>query len=423
MQEHNSPVEMTILSTDIAMLADTNPEGHVAGMRDFWNHAQKVAGGKISRVRLVIATTETLGFRSDQGISKKIDGSSNETQEHGECTQETKYPDARDECIQAIHDAIDDLEMDAATSDESQVSATVDFTLTMIKPTLLGYQELSRSLLRNSLYGHDANHHLSFDLPETQDGTQCCVSFDASFQTFPYAVDSAQASLLRDELRALTTTPLKMVQMVPLTSVDASLFHGVPLKLRSGMTSGGFDEFHEMDTLVRVLFRLLQDREQAILLEAPSLQQFFLLMAQEFPSSTQQSPQTGLLFRYANVNQYLAEATQARPNDRDEEMTEEYSVYVEEALTTLHCDSFNPLFHAAQSQMKEKSTMHVSASNKTKQAISLEMSHGATPMETEDDAWKDSSDPEATLEESSPAEDGGLNLMEEDDDVFIPFYD
>lgn len=143
--------------------------------------------------------------------------------------------------------------------------------------------------------------------------------------------------------------------MVPLSSVDAGLLYGVPLMLRSGVT-GNFDQFQEMEILSRVLFRHLQERDLAILLRSTAScpngqrhEQLFLLMAQEFPQTTKQPPQTGLLFRYAQADQLLAEATPTRPCPAlQDELGLQYSEYVEESLNTLDCDSFNPLLRASQ---------------------------------------------------------------------------
>jgi hypothetical protein len=144
------------------------------------------------------------------------------------------------------------------------------------------------------------------------------------------------------------------VQCVPLCSIDAGLLYGVPLSLHSGLEDS-IDQYKEMEVLTRVLLRLLQERELGLLLCATKTKKMsstsdtsrshdhmLLLMAKEFPPTTM--PQTGLLFRYAHANQLLTDAIAAHPCPAlEQEIGCQYTQYVERALGTLDCDSFNPL--------------------------------------------------------------------------------
>jgi hypothetical protein len=357
----SAPLEVTILSTDVALFADTTKESHVASFKDFWDHIVSNLSNEsgVARIRLVIAKSSTLAVRT----SKK-EGETESGSEGDHDRDKQVHEQALSECIQAIQETIDDVEINGIVG--ASISApSVDFTFSVMEGSPLGYQALSRHLVRSTLFAQESSCRLTFDLPETADGTQCCVSFDASYQTFPYAVDSKEAIMLRNELRSLSQQQLKLVQLVPLSAVDAGLLYGVPLCLRSGV-EGNLDQFQEMEVLARVLFRFLQERDLAILLRStnnnrnpkPSCEQMFLLMAQEFPQSTKQSAQTGLLFRYAHAEQLLAEATSARscPALHDD-LGLQYSDYVEEALNTLECDAFNPLGFVSESPIiMEKST-------------------------------------------------------------------
>ena len=326
-----TPVEITVLSTDVALFSDTTTTVHVASFEAFWNY---VAGhfhdSGVSRMRLVVAKTNALASKSE---NEKEGGESN------------TYSTAISECIHAIQAKLDELEL--------STNAPADFTFSVIENSRLGYQALSRELIRETLPARDTGCRISFDLPEIADGTQCCVSFDATYQTFPYPVGSKEAATLREELRLLSHQKLKVLQLVPLSSIDAGLLYSVPYSLRAGLEDS-IAQFQEMEVLARVLFQLLQDRELALLLCATQKQtqqcsdsafqnnQMFVLMTKEFPMK--QPPQSGLLFRYAHADQLFTEAVPGNPCPAlEDEIGSQYSQYVEQALGTLDCDPFNPL--------------------------------------------------------------------------------
>jgi hypothetical protein len=165
----------------------------------------------------------------------------------------------------------------------------------------------------------------------------------------------------------------------PLYLFTHSLLFGIPFTLQAGLDVD-FDRYRETQTIVASLLRLLEDREEALLLsmkeqqcparssstasktasynDRPGLfvsnvngQARFVLMSKQACSGA--PPSTAILFRVANDTDVLADAGNGGANGAmsslsssillDEETALQYTAFLESSLSSLPCSAFNPM--------------------------------------------------------------------------------
>ncbi len=339
-ENQSLPLEFTILTSDMALFSETCFTKHVDCFKLF---ARKILilsqTDRISIIRLIVAETHMLAIGTDQSS----------TVESGR----DAYKMAIADCISAIKGVMDETEINGSPA--SSTGQLVQYSLTLMDGSIPSYKALSSKIFRESLGVHDLRRQISFDLPETADGTQCRMYFDTFFQVFPYKLGSQEAKALVDDLHRLSLSTLEIIQLVPMSCVDACLLYGVPFSVNPVLEQN-FDRNEETECLTTVFFRYLQERDLSILLRAsnsvgqragidrPHDVQNFLLMPQEFPEAMNTPPRSGLLFHYAEANQLISEAVQIKSNKSLEtDMGVQYTQYIESAMSTLDCNSFNPL--------------------------------------------------------------------------------
>ena len=213
---------------------------------------------------------------------------------------------------------------------------------------------------------------ISFQLPETADFDACEISFTAYYKNMPFRVDSAQALRLYEDLILLSKASLQVVQLVPVSSIDASLIYGVTIGLRCAHENDE-ESHHEKNYLVQSLFQRLSTRDCALLLQSNNDQdidqvskpdglfhsceekQQFLFMP-EFVVSKEGpvAPKSGVLCRIASLDHILQDTFTSdslkpvHPPHAHLEVGNSklginpFSDYVEDSLDSLHCSPLNP---------------------------------------------------------------------------------
>lgn len=274
------------------------------------------------------------------------------------------------ECINAINQHIRkkvEAEFRANRSyvqfDSSKHLPTINISLSTVDNSSLGLKTLLRKWSRERVGGPC---RLTFDLPETMDSSHCSLALDAAYKSIPFRLDSQPARALRQDLEFLSQATLNVEKLVSITSLDASLLYGVPLRVRPGLESD-IQSHKEMILLVQSLFHQLSRRNCALFITSQgphcsheealfhSNDQTFVLMAEEIPLLLRETaaPSTGLLFRVACANQLLAESG---PGDfiassRKNDSSNPFFDYVEQALDCLaYLDTttgYNPLYAGA----------------------------------------------------------------------------
>ncbi|GAX23606.1 hypothetical protein FisN_12Hh177 [Fistulifera solaris] len=339
-ENQSLPLEFTILTSDMALFSETCPTKHVDCFKRFTHNIKNFSPtNRISIIRLIVAETHMLAIGTDQSP----------TVESGR----DAYMMAIADCISAVKGVMDETEINGSPA--SSTCQRVQYSLTLIDGSIPSFKALSCKIFRESIGVYDLRRQISFNLPETPDGTHCLMYFDIFFQVFPYKLGSQEAKVLVDDLHRLSLSTLEIIQLLPMSCVDASLLYGVPFSVNPVLEQN-FDRNEETECLTTVFFRYLQERDLSVILRASSSVgqpggidrpygvQNFLLMPQEFPEAMNTPPRSGLLFHYAEANQLISEAVQMKSNKSLEtNMAVQYTEYIESAMSTLDCKPFNPL--------------------------------------------------------------------------------
>ncbi len=238
---------------------------------------------------------------------------------------------------------------------------------------------------------------LSFDLPETLDGVMCSISLDLQYTILPHRIDSPATKDLVDDMHRISMispSSVEVVQTMPLSSVDASLIHGVPMIARAGFEKDE-SRYDEMKMLVRQLWTYLSRNSVALVLRVhhpesdekdlnerglsktrsfeyhSSGEQLFLLICEEAVQSQPQaldhdsnvdisaaleivpdnrrhveSPCHGVLYRYATMSQLLHFEIEEKGLETIEEnvpgLSDHYLDYIERSLDSIVRTGVNP---------------------------------------------------------------------------------
>lgn len=188
------PQRITILSSELAFFADADLKSHVAAFDLFVKRLSPLySDGQIDSVQIVLVSCGSVS-------STKNDGSDED------------FPTI---CTSTLRRKMEDLEYQplVSTFEGKQIS------IERIGSSEIESLALARRWVRESICGHD--HHLTLDLPETSDGSQCSVTFDISYELCPISLTSPYMNDLISDLKCIATHGLEVVQRLPLSSLDA----------------------------------------------------------------------------------------------------------------------------------------------------------------------------------------------------------
>lgn len=371
-----APLEVTLLTNDVAFLCDTKEASHKLGLKNFWDQVRPLFRDDLLRsIDIVVAETGAVEL-----TLQKMDQDNGNDEDEEESVHSTKNADLqrKTRIAQCLHNIQTDITARAET-DYNEMRGyddpthPVELRLSSMENADISYKRLARKWTRDIMSPPSATSPLSFSLPETIDGMQCTFSLDVSYKIMPYRVDSTAAAGMLADLQLLVDSDIGVLQLVPLSCIDASLMFGVPMSVRAAAESE-LEQYKEMKSLLGFLLRYLSDNELGLILRSTGggsgiLTQFgaplhhmdgqlLLLLAEELPGrdlmSAGQSqefalqskpiPSAGVLFRYANADQLLnAGSSEAFSVDGDSESLKQLAECVETSLDDMKCDSINPL--------------------------------------------------------------------------------
>jgi hypothetical protein len=323
-------------------------------------------------------------------------------------------------------------------------------------------REWIRAVVSTASGAGGTSSKISFDLPETLDGSQCSCSLDLVPSLLPHRVDSIEAAKLMMDLKALSFAELEVVQVVPISSVDGSLLYGVPMSATAAMDSDLF-RYKEMKVLTRQLFRYMATKDVALALRCVGTKscdkenesaldagldstnasanisieegQIFLLMAEHPAEPTGQSlsptsssgsgeaPARGVLYRYATSDHLVHDLVTVDDCDsEDEETNEQYFEYVEQSLQMVDSAMLNPILVSSKAIPKKKKDP-LSLDD----LLSADMSDADSDTESPKNESSLETDGDATMTESSlkrdQEQDGFGSFFDDDDDEDLRFFD
>jgi len=242
------------------------------------------------------------------------------------------------QCVNDIRRKIG--EMSRAQDFES--TTPINLQLEIMDGNAIAFQTLLQSWVKESFaqtyasYEGGVQGRLSFDLPETLDGTMCQLSLDLQYTVLPHSINSPSTKeLVEDMQRISTLSPscVEVIQTIPLSSIDSSLIYGVPMSARASLEND-ISRYNEMKVLARQLWVYLGRNDVALVLRARvdedddnvgSEDQLFLLVCEQavqrptdaassalniVPDKQGSEPSSschGMLYRYATKSQLLRE--------------------------------------------------------------------------------------------------------------------
>lgn len=400
------PLSMTLLTHNVSLFCDEDLHGaHKAAICSFWSRIRPLFHtNSVRSIELVIVHTGSVTQRSehmDMETPKRTDATAveslapKETEQHSKmftgshhmtndipmdnvtmkeaATPKNEIVDSNEQqgefenkstrvvqCVEQIRQFLTELaEADYKVDRARDTTVTpISISVMMLENTTSDFGNLARSWLSNLMSPPNLKGAITFDLPEAVDGTQCSIALEVKYRTLPYPADSPQAAGMLADLQQLSSCPMQVVQLVPVSCVDANLLFGVSMEVNPAFQNDE-DQFQEMRALVYVLFQQLRDKDVALLLQVSSpykeikssygpplhhtCHQTYLLMAHDMGShSSRGATFEASLFRYAGAEQMLSMGPTelCAPSDS---LLEPFAVYVERALDMLPNNLINPL--------------------------------------------------------------------------------
>ena len=456
------PRTLTIFTNDVALFSDTAVDSHKRALGRFWDTIRgSFENGSVGSVQIAIYETGAAalvqgrkckgnnqakdseassleGDIFDENRGEGEDATEQETEEEVAATDEALGHRMRvKQCIALLQREIQSLQ----EKDRRRSATPISMELLVIESPIK-FQTLLRDWISDIISPASGTEGgtISFNLPETLDGSQCALSLDLVPSLLPHRVDSSEAAKLMADLKALSLAELEVVQVVPISSVDGSLLYGVPMSATAAMDSDLF-RYKDMKVLTRQLFRYMAMKDVAIALRCVGTRglegkgaknatadfveegQIFLLMAEHPAESTDQplsssslssstAPSRGILYRYATFDHIIHyhETVDALDNDsEDEEMSEQYFEYVEQSLEMVDSKILNPILLPSTTILKRKED-----TTSLDEPLSLDMSD-ADSEEGPTNKSSREADGDAPVGQNSPKSD--------QDDDFTTFFD
>lgn len=467
------PRTLTIFTNDVALFSDTAVDSHKRALGRFWDTIRgSFQNGSVGSIQIAIYETGAAALvqgRKRKGNNQAMDSEASslegdvfdDNNERGEDATEQETEEevaATDEALahrmrvkQCI--ALLQREIQSLQEKDRRRSATPISVELLVIESPIKFQTLLRdwiSAIISPASGTEGGK-ISFNLPETLDGSQCALSLDLVPSLLPYRVDSPEAAELMTDLKALSLAELEVIQVVPISSVDGSLLHGVPMSATAAMDSDLF-RYKDMKVLTRQLFRYMAMKDVAIALRCVGTRglegkgaknaaadkvdegQIFLLMAEHPAETIDQSlsssslsssaaPSRGVLYRYATLDHIIHdhETVDALDNDSaDEDMSEQYFEYVEQSLEMVDSKILNPILLPSTTIVKRKAGATSLDESLSSDVSDVDCEAGPTNKSSRE---ADGDAPVAQHSPKSDQDDDFTTFFDDDDDEDLRFFE
>ena len=423
-----APLKLALFTSAATMLLDANTTNHMQGIDVFWDKLQRFKQN-VQSVDIVVVTGNTAIYRYEKDSHESTHEDTVFRKDCDNCIDNNEHPSGLDPIDQEYVIANDkqggqqDSNTERHCSElkdslrkqenlvgkiQQHISNKVDKCLNATFNRLQidsEYEEnpstirVSMTVLYNAVDFHSlcekwsresmqatilsdfgqTSPTISFQLPETAEFDACEVLFATFYQNMPFRVDSWKARQLYADLVLLSKTSLQVIQLVPFSSVDASLIYGITIGLRVLREDEEGDR--ERAFLFQSLCNQLAKRDCALLIcsspepyfdrancrkrfeedngkeglfHSAEESQYFLFMPELIASKQgAAAPNTGVLRRIASANHILDQTTSSnalnQSNPHHAKLEEglrlesiPFSEYLEESLDSLKCSALNP---------------------------------------------------------------------------------
>ncbi len=367
-----APMDITIISNDVAFFTDTNIETHRRAVTRLWERMRiKFQSNAVRSVKVVAFETKVAALHGPNGPN----GNASNDSDSPQCMKTENNDDSTPHrfkvafCVREIQNHIHKLlekEFQQPPSIDGKAGMQMNIRFEFKDLNSISFLSIMQEWACDMLMsGTSDMGRICFELPETFDGTQSAISLDLSYSICPYRLDSLMTKVLLDELKELSTSSIEVVQLVPLDSIDLSLIYGMPISAKAGM-EGDLHQFKHMQILVSALLDYLGSNDVALVLKSWHSERrsmndskLFLLMAQvegrraddddfeaESESSKFHAIGRGMLYHYVDKLEFILEDDVSkggnRDNSKEDEMSKFSSEYVENSLGLLSCSELAP---------------------------------------------------------------------------------
>jgi len=414
-------MDISILTNDFALFSDTDIERHRRGMDCFRDQiASYFEKGIIRSVAIIIVDTDTFALwetPTSNLAQKEIQNSTPFESHHTEEETMESLVDTDEnaltkenmflsnlfhphklkvkDCLRSIQDRLSLFRDIESKHDEgNRKSNPVHVRLHVMECNSISFQSLLVDWTKDAVKSIGTHQgatggmaRISFDLPSTSDGTQCSISLDLNYATFPHRLDLPNG--LWDDMKMLHESMLRIIHMAPLKDIDSALIYGVPMIAKAGSV-GDLMQYKEMKGLVQQLWKYLITHQVALVLQIKhghtkqiaehdketgacgalyhSDRQLFLLVVEENTETASLSPH-GILYRYADRSDQILHHGCNEPcesmNDAMPDSTEElYYDFIVQSLDNLQTSSINPFCQHHVSSHDQLSDRHQSSEDK-----------------------------------------------------------
>ncbi|EJK60814.1 hypothetical protein THAOC_18775 [Thalassiosira oceanica] len=117
---------------------------------------------------------------------------------------------------------------DAAPRNEMDV--TIEYAEGNHASLLVLHQDWVREAFAASHGPAGTRGRVEFPLPESRHGSGVNVALDVEYALLPTGLRSGRTAALAEDMAGLSSTRFEIVQTLPLSMVDSSLVHGVPMR-------------------------------------------------------------------------------------------------------------------------------------------------------------------------------------------------
>jgi hypothetical protein len=341
-----TPLEITIITNDVALFTDTNIDSHKRAVTRLWDRLrEKFDTGTISSVHIIVFQTGVDALHPSLSTDLTTEGV-----EFSASSDPLDIPHRLQvvHVAKTVHGHISDLLLkEYKRKDGYKQGSPMDVSFEMKDLHPIRVQSIVRDWKKGVVASSSCTGSISFDLPETVDGTQCSVELDLSYSILPYPLISSATEVLIQNLKMMKNAYFKVIQLVPLDTLDLSLVYGVPLVAKAAL-DGDLEQFREMQKIVRELMTYLQKKDVALALRcisdgkdllsiSHSQHQVFIVMAQT--NEEQTGSGQGMIYQYVSAGHHILD--QKIQSGRDE-ISKEYRDLIGSSLDFLDNKMLNP---------------------------------------------------------------------------------
>ena len=343
-----TPLEITIITNDVALFTDTNIDSHKRAVTRLWDRLrEKFDSATISSLHIIVFQTGVDALHPSSSTDSTMEGV-----EFSASSDPLDIPHRLQvvHVAKTVHGHISDLllkEYKRKDGDKQGSPMDVSFEMKDLHP--IRVRSIVRDWKKGVVASSSCTGSISFDLPETVDGTQCSVKLDLSYSILPYPLISSATEVLIQNLKMMKNAYFEVIQLVPLDTLDLSLVYGVPLVAKAAL-DGDLEQFREMQKIVRELMTYLQQKDVALALRcindgkdllslssSHSQHQVFIVMAQT--NEEQTGSEQGMIYQYVSAGHHILDQKIQSGSD---EVSKEYRDLIGSSLDFLDNKMLNP---------------------------------------------------------------------------------